>query len=146
MDRDLYNRLKEISQLKWETKPKLEALLSEYQPYSYRSTEQNRGLHKFFNLLAEELNTKGKDMKLVLRDDVDIWWTTESVKRYIWKPVMKAMTGKDSTKELSKTNMEIDKVHEQIMKWLGEKHGIEYIEFPHLKDGEELKGKTKIKS
>lgn len=69
-------------------------------------------------------------MRLVLKGDVPIWWTTTSVKDYIWRPVMKAMTGKESTTKLSKTEGEIDVIHKQIMQWLGERHGIEYIPFP----------------
>lgn len=129
IEREIYNRLKDISKLK-DPKPKLKELLQEVKPYSYRSRTQNNALHKFCSLLAEEMNTSGKEMRLVLKGDVPIWWTTTSVKDYIWRPVMKAMTGKESTTKLSKTEGEIDVIHKQIMQWLGERHGIEYIPFP----------------
>lgn len=55
------------------------------------------------------------------------------VKDYLWRPLQDAMLNKMSTKELEK-HIDIDRVHEQLMHILGEKHGVEYIDFPHLKD------------
>lgn len=132
MDKEHYDRLKEISQMSpWHIRPKLEEFVSEVRPKGYRTEYQNNAIHKFFTMLAQELNEKGKDMRVVLKDDWQIWWTPEAVKDHLWRPVQRSMTGKESTKELEKTSGEIDQIHEMIMKNLGENHGIEWIEFPH---------------
>lgn len=97
-----------------------------------RTLKQNNSIHKYCELLAKELNTLGLDMRIVLKPDYRIWWTTESIKEAIFKPVAKAMYNVDSTTKLQ-TN-QVDKVHEQIMQMLGEKHGVEYIPFPSVEN------------
>ena len=94
-----------------------------------RSNEQNNALHLGLSMIAKSLNDAGLDMKKVLKPEVDIPWTTDSVKEYLWRPVQKVMTGKKSTTELNKTN-EIDEVWEVLMRHLGEKHELEFIPFP----------------
>jgi len=105
-----------------------------------RTGQQNKGLHLDCKLIAEKLNDAGKDMKVVLKQEVQIPWSTESVKEYIFRPIMKALFQYESTKELKKTG-EIEKVHDVVMRELGEKYGIEYHEFPNnqLKALENLK-------
>lgn len=94
----------------------------------HRTTQQNRALHKFFTLLSDELNTKGLEMPMVLT--TSIWWTPSAVKERLWRPLQKAMYNKTSTTELEKGD-EINKIHEQLMFILGEKHGVDYIDFPN---------------
>lgn len=89
-------------------------------------------------MLAEALNLAGLEMKVVLKSDTEIWWTMESVKEYLWRPIQKAMFGKESTTELEK-QVEIDKIHEQLMHLLAEKHGLEWIDFPADKKEEKPK-------
>lgn len=95
-----------------------------------RTTNQNKAMHVFFKLLADELNNAGLDQRKVLKPEIAIDWTPEAIKSQIWKPIQKALYNKKSTTELDK-QMEIDKIHETIMRHLGEKFGVEYIEFPH---------------
>lgn len=92
-----------------------------------RTDIQNRSMHKLFTMMADEFNTKGLEMKVVLKPEYKLWWTTENVKEHLWKPVMKAMYNIDSTTEL--TTDQVSKVYEQIMKVIGEKFGV-YLEFP----------------
>jgi hypothetical protein len=80
-----------------------------------------------FNLLAEQLNDNGLSMQKVLKPSVEILWTPESVKEYLWRPVQKAMLNKQSTTELE--SKEIDQVFQILNKHLGEKFGI-VLEFP----------------
>lgn len=101
-----------------------------------RTLKQNNSIHKYCELLAKELNTLGLDMRIVLKPDYRIWWTTESIKENIFKPVVNAMYSVDSTKKLEK--QQVDKVHEQIMQMLGEKFGVEYIPFPSIENKELL--------
>jgi hypothetical protein len=92
-----------------------------------RTLKQNNSIHKYCELLAKELNTLGLDMRVVLKPEIKIMWTPEACKSELFKPVMKAMYGKESTTEL--TTSEVSKVYEQIAKLIREKFGCE-IDFP----------------
>ena len=92
-----------------------------------RTNTQNRSMHKLYSMMADEFNTKGLEMKTILKPEYKLWWTDVSVKEHLWKPVMKAMYNIDSTTEL--TTDQVSKVYEQIMKVIGEKFGV-YLEFP----------------
>lgn len=107
-----------------------------------RTSQQNRALHKAFQLLSDELNTKGLDVQKVVKAGYEIWWTPHMVKEIIWRPFQRTKTGKESSTELEKVG-EIDEVWEDIMRNLGEKFGVEYIDFPNLEEGEK-EGKIKI--
>jgi len=93
-----------------------------------RTLQQNKALHKYFELLAEQLNSAGYDMKKVLKPEIDISWTKENVKEYLWKPIQSALFLKKSTTELE--TKDIDKVYDVLNRHLGQKLGIENIPFP----------------
>lgn len=92
-----------------------------------RTNQQNRAIHKLFTQMSDTFNTLGLDMKVVLKPEINIWWTPEAIKKELWKPLMKAMYGIDSTTELN--TAQVSKVYETIARLIGEKHGVE-IEFP----------------
>lgn len=94
-----------------------------------RTTRQNSALHLMFTQLADELTRAGLDMKKTLKPEIDIRWTPENVKEYMWRPIQVALLNKKSTTEL--TTREIDQVFDIICKHLGEKFGIT-IEFPSI--------------
>jgi hypothetical protein len=94
-----------------------------------RTPTQNNALHKGCELIAKALNDAGLDMRKVIKPEIDIPWTTESAKKFLFTPVMEMMTGKKSTTKLAKTG-EIEKIWDTLMRFLGEKHHIEYIPFP----------------
>lgn len=94
-----------------------------------RTLTQNRAIHLLFNNLADELNSAGLDMRRTLKPDVDIPWSGDTVKDYLWRPIQQAQLGKKSTTEL--TTKEIDKVFETLNRYLGEKHGL-YVAFPSI--------------
>lgn len=96
---------------------------------SKRTSQQNRGLHLFFTLLSDSLNDAGLDQRKVLKPSVSIPWTLESVKEQLWKPIQKLMYNKNSTTDLDK-KQEIEKIHETLMRHLGESFGVDYIPFP----------------
>lgn len=95
-----------------------------------RTEQQNRALHLGCEMIAAALNDAGLDMRVVLKPDVSIPWTKESVKAYMFKPVMTLMTTKSSTTELAKNDGEIEKIWDTVMRFLAQNHGIEYIPFP----------------
>ena len=94
-----------------------------------RTLLQNNSIHKDCEMIAKKIEERGLDMKQVIR--LDIPPTMQNVKDNIWRPVMRKMYGKESTKELEKSSGEIDKIHEVIMRELGKEWGIEWHDFPH---------------
>lgn len=92
-----------------------------------RTIAQNRSLHLYFTLLAEELNQAGFDMRRTLKPGVDIPWSLETVKEYLWKPIQNAQLMKQSTTEL--TTKEIDLVYDTLNRHLGEITGVS-VTFP----------------
>lgn len=127
IDRNIYNELKYISKLE-SCQQRLQEYLKELKPQSYRTLQQNSALHMDFKLIADALNDAGLEMNKVLT--IDIPWSPYSVKEHLWKPVMKAKIGKESTTQLDKTSGEIEEIHDIIMRRLGERFEIEYIPFP----------------
>lgn len=93
-----------------------------------RTLTQNKALHKFCELLADELNAAGLDIKTVLKPSVDIPWRKESVKEFLWRPIQNAMVQKESTTELN--SVEPSEIHAVLMRHLSEKFGI-YVSWPN---------------
>jgi len=92
----------------------------------YRSLQQNKALHLYFQLVADALTDAGLDIKHVIKADVP--WTAQSVKSILWKSLQKALLGKESTTKLKKD--EIDKVYDVMNRVLSERYGI-YVPFPN---------------
>ena len=86
---------------------------------SKRTLTQNNAIHKYFELLANDLNDAGLSMQKVLKPNVDIDWTPEMIKTYLWKPIQEAMFQKKSTTEL--TTKEVGQVYETLNRHLGSK-------------------------
>ena len=87
-----------------------------------RTISQNRMLHLYFELLAKTLNSAGLDMKEVLKPGIDIPWTKDMVKEHLWRPIQEAYVKKESTKDLTKK--ELNDVFDILNRHLGEKFGI----------------------
>ena len=94
-----------------------------------RTLTQNRAIHLYFTHISEELNAAGLDMKKVLKPEIDISWTPQSVKEYLWRPVQKSMVVKKSTTEL--TSDEVTKIYEVLNRFLSEKHSVA-VAFPSM--------------
>lgn len=62
-----------------------------------RSAKQNSAMHVYLKMLSEALNNAGLDMRRVLKPSVDIPWTQQSAKDYLWRPIQKVMTGHKSS-------------------------------------------------
>jgi len=82
-----------------------------------RTDAQNRALHLWYTQLAEKLNESGFDMKKFIR--VDIPWSGESVKQYLWKPLQRVVLGNTSTRNLKRED--IDKVFDPLNKVIAER-------------------------
>jgi len=92
-----------------------------------RTTTQNKSLHLFFTLLAEELNDAGLDMRKTLKPQIDIPWSPQSIKEYLWRPIQISALKKQSTADLNSN--EVDIVWNILNRHLGEKFGL-HIPFP----------------
>lgn len=87
-----------------------------------RSAQQNNALHKYCGMVADELNERGLDMRKVLKPEVEIPWTTASAKEHLWRPIQMAMTGKESTTEVS--TKDYPQVYDVLNRHLGTKFGV----------------------
>ena len=94
-----------------------------------RTKLQNRALHKFFQLLADELNGAGYDMRKTLKPEIDIPWNKDTIKEYLWRPIQKAQLDKESTMDLN--TKEIDRVYNTLNRFLSEKLSV-HIPFPSI--------------
>jgi len=92
-----------------------------------RTITQNKAMYKYFELLAEALNDAGLDMKQVLKPEVDIPWTKDSVKNHLWRPIQQVMMDKESTTEMSTADP--GDIYLVLNRHIGEKFGI-YVPWP----------------
>jgi hypothetical protein len=99
-------------------------------PDTTRSTQQNKALWKFFQLVADELVKNGVTMRTIFAktSSFDIPPTKDNV-HDLWVHFQRAMYGTERTRDLKKHG-QIERVHEVMMKNLGELFHIEYINFP----------------
>lgn len=93
-----------------------------------RTDQQNRALHLYFKLLAQEFNSAGYTVQLVLAQKIDLDWDKEKIKELLWRPAQKAILGKVSTTELNKQE-DIDLVFEHLNRHIAEKFQI-HVPFP----------------
>ena len=98
---------------------------------SIRTHRQNKALHLYFELLANALNEAGADMRKVIRQEVDIPWSKDTVKEYLWRPLMETQLLKKSTKEMDTTD--IDVVYDTLNRVVGERTGV-FVPFPSIEE------------
>ena len=105
-----------------------------------RTLKQNRSIHKYFEMLSQSLNDSGLDIRRTLKQDFEIPWSALAVKELIFKPLLKAHTGKDSTTKMS--SKELDVIFMIISKHLSEQFDLT-VDFPSI---ETLMMNDKLKS
>ncbi len=89
-----------------------------------RTILQNASMHKYFQLLADELNSAGHEMVVCVMDglNVDVPWTETTIKKVLWYTIMKKMYDKESTTEL--TRAEITEIYEALNRWTASEKGV----------------------
>ena len=96
-----------------------------------RTPPQNNAIHLYARLLSEALNDAGlhmvRTLEMLKAKDLDIDWTPEQVKERIWRPVQIAVTEKQSSADL--TRSEVSTVYETLNRHLANA-GIPTIPFP----------------
>lgn len=103
-------------------------IMTENKQKPKRTNQQNKALHVFFTLLAQELNESGQSVQLVLKEKMELIWTPSMVKELLWRPAQRAILKKKSTKDLKKQE-EIDLIYDHLNRHLGEKFGV-HVDFP----------------
>lgn len=91
-----------------------------------RSLKQNNALHRYFSLVARELNKNGFEIQSNL--NMELNWNTTRVKELIWKEFQKVVLGKESTRLLTKK--ELTQIYDYVNRYTSEQFGIS-IEFPN---------------
>ncbi len=82
-----------------------------------RTIQQNKALHKFFEMVAEAFNDAGLDIKVVLaKNPVEVPWSKQLVKDLLWRPLQELQLKTHSTTELSTTDIDI--IFETINRFL----------------------------
>ena len=87
-----------------------------------RSNQQNKALHKYFDLLANALNDAGYDMKRTIKPEIDVPWNAYLIKLLMWKPLQDAITGEESTAKAKRDDY--TKVYEVLNRHTAQKLGI----------------------
>lgn len=107
---------------------------------SQRTSQQNRALHKYLSLLAEELDRNGHTLQDVVKaiKKAEIRPTPNALKEVVWKPMQEIMLGKKSTTELTK--LEVDQVYEMVNAFIGREFHF-HIPFP-AKEHDNLAGSS----
>ena len=103
----------------------------------HRTSQQQKAIEVYCDLLADAFNSAGLDLVAVLeKKQIGCDWDQDSVKNHLFKKVMSAVCyhdngdPKESTTELN-TN-EVDKVYKHLDRWTGEQFGI-HVPFPSEK-------------
>ena len=93
-----------------------------------RTSRQNRAMHKFFEILAEQFNEMGLGYQDIFSVNIEVKWTPALVKEALWRHVQRVSTGKESSTKL--TTKELSDIAEAIERGLAIK-GID-IAFPSI--------------
>ena len=103
--------------------------IDKYRP-KQRTLTQNSALHLWLSELSIELNNRGLDMRTFLKPGLEIPWDEDGymAKRFIWRPVQLAMTGKKSSAKLSR--QEMSAVYEKLSGYLSRDREID-LPWPH---------------
>lgn len=100
-----------------------------------RTLTQNKALHLWLGMLADTLNAAGLDMRKVLKQEVELPWSTETCKEFLWRPIQEAVILKESTMDANR--VEYTKVYDVLARHLGQKLGVIAPEWPKKKDDAE---------
>lgn len=93
-----------------------------------RTAAQNRAMHLFLDRLADTLNEAGLDMRKTLKADVEIPWSGDNCKEFLWRPIQTALFGKKSSTAISTT--EVNDIFSVIERHMAEKHGVRVPDWP----------------
>lgn len=99
-----------------------------------RSLTQNRCLHLYCTQLAEALNDAGLDFRQVIKDGIDVPWTPELAKDYLWRPIQKAVTKHESTTKPERA--QYSEIYDVLNRHISGKMGV-YVAWPSKESKED---------
>jgi len=111
--RELYSDKKYV-QVKWSTGKQ-------------RTLPQNNSIHLYCEHLAAHLNASGFDMKRVLAHKMDIPWSKQTAKEFIWNEAQKGQFNKVSSTKLERD--EVTQVYDVLNRFFSDKFGL-HVPFP----------------
>lgn len=88
-----------------------------------RTKKQNNTIHRYLRALVHDLNEAGLDMRTVLKPEVEIPWTEESAKEFLWRPIMKILFDIESTCDM--TTDQVNEVYQILSRHLATKFAIQ---------------------
>ena len=91
-----------------------------------RTSRQFRSIWLYCSLLATDLNDAGLDIKLILKEDLEVNWNKNLIMDLYWKTIQKTLFGTDSTKDLKKS--QVSEIYEELNRHMA-KFGIS-TQFP----------------
>ena len=92
-----------------------------------RTSRQLRSIWLYCSLLATDLNDAGLDIKLLLKEDLEVNWNKTLVMDLYFRTIQKALFNTDSTKDLKKS--QVSEIYEEMNRHLS-KFGIA-TQFPN---------------
>lgn len=92
-----------------------------------RTLTQNSAMHLYCEHLSRALNDAGLDFRQTIKEGVDVPWSADLTKEYMWRPVQKAITGKDSTTKPE--THEYGLIYEALNRHLSSKFGL-FVPWP----------------
>lgn len=95
-----------------------------------RTLTQNASLHLFCTQLSDALNDAGYDFREFVKEGYAVPWNEMLVKDYIWRPVQKAITGKESTTKPERHEYSI--IYEAVNRKMAE-YGL-FVPWPNRDD------------
>lgn len=97
---------------------------------SVRTILQNKALHKYFTIIANELNDLGIEYQYIgiSGKTFELRYTTDLVKTFIWKPIQLALFNIESTTKIN--TQQINEIVDVLTKFFGERGVV--VEFPSI--------------
>jgi hypothetical protein len=86
-----------------------------------RTDKQNNSLHLYLSQVAKALNDRNITFQMFFNEGYQVEWTKEICKNELWRPIQKAVTGKQSTTK-PKTD-QYSEIYEYLNRKLAE-HGV----------------------
>jgi len=95
-----------------------------------RTTQQNRALHLYFTMIAEQLNELGLQYQYtsIVGEIFELRYTTELVKEYVWRPLQVALFKIERTKKIN--TQQINEIIDVITLFFSER-GVD-LRFPNI--------------
>ena len=92
-----------------------------------RTLKQSNSIHLYCKQLGDALNDAGLDMRVVLKPEINIPWTMQTVKDFLWRRIQILLGKPESTTKL-KTN-DVPEIYKVLDREIAEKHKV-HVEFP----------------